>query len=422
MRRSAVRVGKVAIPVALAVLAAAWLVSSYGQQAENLKLTPQQWREDLHFLAHELPKRHANAFHYTSREKFEGAVADLDGRLDQLDSDQSWVGLARITALVGDAHTYLKSPRDDASFPLAVAKFGDDYRVAGVGPGLEKALGARIVKVQDTPVARAAELLYQLFSQDENPTLSENFIAGGLTTGSELRGVGILPDRTTARYTLADDDGKEFTLEVHALSPEESSKLSWTWAFRERPLYRQRPGERFWCQYLAEARTVYCNVRAIRDLGGLERAMLQMVKEQQPDKLVIDLRQNGGGDYNEGLKHLVHPIRDFPSINRKGHLFVLVGPFTFSAAMSNAAHFRYQTAALLVGQTIGEKPNSYQEPREMTLPNSHLTVRYSTKFYQFVESGENIIRPDQEILTTWEDYKAGRDPVLEWVLNYHPGR
>ena len=37
--------------------------------------------------------------------------------------------------------------------------------------------------------------------------------------------------------------------------------------------------------------------------------------------------------------------------------------------MSNSAHFRYQTNAILAGQQIGEKPNSYQEAREMKLPN-----------------------------------------------------
>src|SRR5262249_48090067 len=110
------------------------------------------------------------------------------------------------------------------------------------------------------------------------------------------------------------------------------------------------------------------------------------------------------------------PIRDLPNINSRGHLLVIIGPNTFSAAMANAAQFRSQTAAILVGQPIGEKPDSYQEPRQMTLPNSHLVVRYSTRFYKFVESGENIIRPDQEIKTSWTDFKAGRDPVLEWVF------
>ena len=28
---------------------------------------------------------------------------------------------------------------------------------------------------------------------------------------------------------------------------------------------------------------------------------------------------------------------------------------------------------------------------------------------------KNLVKPDKEIDATWEDYKAGRDAVLEWV-------
>jgi hypothetical protein len=72
---------------------------------------------------------------------------------------------------------------------------------------------------------------------------------------------------------------------------------------------------------------------------------------------------------------------------------------------------------MLVGQTIGERPNSYQESRQVTLPNSGWVVHYSTQYYKFVESEENIVRPDREIIPSWEDYVAARDPVLDWVLN-----
>src|SRR5215471_7748829 len=41
-----------------------------------------------------------------------------------------------------------------------------------------------------------------------------------------------------------------------------------------------------------------------------------------------------------------------------------------SAAMSNAAQYRQQTEAMLVSETIGEKPNSYQESEHMMLPHS----------------------------------------------------
>jgi hypothetical protein len=387
---------------------------------ERLDLSTEQWREDLKYLAHTLPARHANAYHFTSKERFNAAVADLDRQIEHLNSDAMWAGMGKIVALVGDAHTYLQAPQDNASFPIDFAKFGNSYRVEAASQELSRLLGARVVKVGDTPVEHAGELLFQMLAQDENPPLAEAFLEEGLTIGAKLHGLGILPDRNTAQYTLVGDDGKEFTVRVHA-QPAGRPDSELIHASKKQPLSRQRRGESFWCTYVTDSKAVYCNVRLMRDLKKPGRQMLELIEQSKPNKLVIDLRQNPGGDYHEGLKYLVHPVREIPGINRKGHLFVLVGANTFSAAMSNATHFRYQTEAILVGGTIGEKPNSYQESNSFTLPNSHLTVHYSSEFYKFVETGENAVKPDKEIEFTWEDYMAGRDPALEWALNYDVG-
>jgi|HubBroStandDraft_1064217.scaffolds.fasta_scaffold16727_3 hypothetical protein len=385
-------------------------------------LTKSQWHDDLKFLATELPHRHANAFHSISRVQFEAAVADLDRKLDALNSDEIYVGMDRIVNLIGDGHTYIRFPTDDANLPIKLERFGDDYRIIAAAMGYATALGARVLKIDDTPIARAHDLVYSLSPADETPVLRESRVDGFLTIGIILHGTGITHDRNMARYTLTDHSGKEFTVDINSVASGERSKIQWTYPFKQPPLFQQRPDEDFWYTYLSDAHTIYCSFRGYRDLGKHSKGLFDLIKQQHPDKLIVDLRLNGGGDYEQGLKYLVHPIRDLPDINRKGHLFVLIGPNTFSAAMSNSAHFRYQTNATLVGQQIGEKPNSYQEAREMTLPNSRWTVRYSVKFYRFVKSGENLIRPDQEIILSWNQYESGEDPMLEWVLHYgkHP--
>jgi len=394
------------------------LLRSYTTPSADLQLTPQQWREDLRFLARELPKKHKNAFHFISRERFDAEVADLDGKLEKLDADQILVGMQRIAASIGDGHTGVDLP-DTFTFPLIIAEVEGEFRVVRVAPGLEKALGTRVLRIQDTAIAQVKDILCLLTPQDEGPTLYRRYLGSFLITGNVLHGAGITPAPGTARYTLADDSGREFTIQVQGLPATEWSKINWIYVAQEHPLSSQKPQEKFWCTYLSDSRTEYCNVRRMRDLSGPAKEMLDMVAREEPDKLVIDLRQNPGGDYKEGLKHLVHPIAENNTINRKGHLFVLIGPATFSAAMSNATHFRDQTAAILVGQPIGEKPNSYQENRSMQLPNSHLTVSYSTEYYEFVNKGENLVRPDQEIKISWEDFKAGRDPALDWILKYN---
>jgi hypothetical protein len=408
-----------------AAVAAALVSKGNGQEAAKpaapsgplLELTAEQWRDDLRFFARELSKRHANAFHHVSRERFEAEVADLDRRLGRLNSDEVYVGLDRIANLIGDGHTLIQLPPDRANLPVELTCFGDDYRVTHVTAGADRALGARVVKIGDVPIALAREMLLALTPQDETPWLAEGRVSHFLSTGMVLHGCGIVPDRNVARFTLADDGGREFPVDFRALAP--GANPRWLTAYKEPPLFCRRPGEPFWTAYLPESKAVYCCFRGYAGLGKQAAGLFNLVAEKRPDKLVIDLRQNGGGDYTEGLRHLIRPLRNLPDINRKGHLFVLIGPTTFSAAMSNSAHFRAQTAAILVGQPIGEKPNSYQESRRMTLPNSRLVVNYSVRFYKFVdEGGENLIRPDREIVRSWDDYKAGYDPVLEWVLKY----
>jgi hypothetical protein len=110
------------------------------------------------------------------------------------------------------------------------------------------------------------------------------------------------------------------------------------------------------------------------------------------------------------------PLKRRPALNQKGRLFVVIGRQTFSAAMANAIDFRKQTNAILVGEPIGERPNSYSENDEMTLPNSRLVVSYSTKYYKFLDEDVPAVMPDQRIDPDWPAWQAGRDPVMEWIL------
>jgi hypothetical protein len=281
-------------------------------QTENLQLPAAEWREDLAFLARELPARHANAFHYTPLEHFEAAVA-----------------------------------------------------------GLESALGGRVLKIHDTPISRAAELALPLASQDENPPLAQAFVEDALTTSAILHGLGITPDRNAARYTLADDAGREFTVEVQAVPT--GARVTPIRSFMQPPPLPRK--SRF--------------AILVQISSGCAHAVLQCSRHA---KSVHSIKGHAGA-YTAGERWLIHPIRDLASINRKGHLFVVVGAVTFSAAMNNAAQFR-----------------------------SHLTARYSTQYYKFSEGGENAIRPDREIAPSWADCQPGRDPVLEWVLSSDPKR
>jgi hypothetical protein len=234
--------------------------------------------------------------------------------------------------------------------------------------------------------------------------------------GMMLHGLGIIPDRSQTRYRFVNDSGATFDIVARAMPMTAADSVRWRYAFPAPPLSRQRPGESFWFTYIPNDRVVYCNWRGYDGLAQHAAALLALVDSVRPERVLIDMRQNGGGDYTLGQRYVIEPIALRSWLNRPDRLFVAIGAHTFSAGMSNAAQFHTQTRATLVGTPVGERPNSYQEAREVHLPNTWLMVRYSTKYYRFAPSGPNEVRPDLLIRTMWTDYRSGRDPVLDYVL------
>jgi AraC-like DNA-binding protein len=103
------------------------------KDAQAPALTKGQWREDLRYFAGELPKRHKNLYHATSREKFEQAVAELDAAIPSLQDHQIIVRMHQIAATVGDGHTGVHLPPYFKSYPIRLYWFGRELAV-GVHP------------------------------------------------------------------------------------------------------------------------------------------------------------------------------------------------------------------------------------------------------------------------------------------------
>ncbi len=117
-----------------------------------------KWREDLRYLAKELPRKHGDAFHSISREKFEAAVAELDSAIPTLQDPEIILRLQQIMALVGDGHTSLADfpPATFRWYPVALYWFGKDLRVIGTTTTNRQALGAKVVRIRDVSVAAVA--------------------------------------------------------------------------------------------------------------------------------------------------------------------------------------------------------------------------------------------------------------------------
>ncbi len=387
----------------------------------HLSLPKAAWREDLRFLASEIPKRHKNAFHRVTREQFERAVAELDAQITALDDDRIVLGLARIAAMIGDGHTTVNWHWSYRAVPLNLFWFGTELRVTSTIAPYRRALGARVVRVGGVSLSEAFKRAQPYIAQGENEWFVKGRSAGSLTYPALLYAMGLAPDARQASYTFEDARGKRFTLDMRAREPrvgQGARDYRWLDAARETPLYRQRMSEPLWCTYLPQSQTVYFNFKGYPSRDAFKKFALDLftfIDRNPVKRLVVDMRQNGGGDFTRGREYIIPGIKQREAINRRGHLFVVTGRWTYSAGMTNATDFRKETNAILVGEPTGGRPNGYQENREFRLPNSHLNVWVSTQFYEFQKTETPAVMPDQRIDPDWASYLRGRDPVLEWI-------
>jgi hypothetical protein len=266
---------------AAATLLILLLISSTGIAQE---LTPDQWRQDLNYLAKELPKRHKNAFHTVTRERFDAAVHELDLAIPNLQSHEVVVGMMRLVAMVGDAHTELSGVGDNfRRFPLNVYWFANELRVTRIASRYKEAAGAKVIKIGETGVIEANARLAQL-APHENTYWLRLLSASFAPYAEILHALKLIPDLQHGSWTFEDDSGKQFTLQLETIKT--GDPVEWISASPQLPLYRQKSDEQFWSTYLRDSQTVYVNFRGYRDkFDEHAQELLNLVKEKSPQRL-----------------------------------------------------------------------------------------------------------------------------------------
>jgi hypothetical protein len=186
------------------------------------------------------------------------------------------------------------------------------------------------------------------------------------------------------------------------------------------PLFRSHPKQDYWHQYLEETGTLFIQYNVCANdpkqrFSEFAAAVLADADTHTVKPVVIDLRENGGGD-----SRVIRPLMSglVKRLGKVGPFYVLIGPRTFSSAVDNAVELRDTLHATLMGEATGGKASSYGELKFVVLPNSKVKVRYTSKWFAArKDSTSGSLAPDVPAPRNLAAALSGRDPALEAALS-----
>ena len=431
--------------IASGCVASSAAVSGAQNVAPRYTLTADQWREDLRVMMEQLPRVHRNLHHTTPAATFDSAAKALHERIPSLTRHQIILEMARIVALAGDGHTNIYPTRDAAigfrMLPVALHLFRDGVHVRAAHRIHADLAGARVVRIGGVSLDEAYQRVRPYIGRDNE--MGVKFFAPHLLAMPEvLHAIGLAPSADSVLFDF-EIGGAPRSVWLRPVGPVElmsaDADASWRrrtgWVdAREKatdaePLWLSRDPAKalWWFTVLPGTRTVYAQINQVRNaptetFADFTSRLLAAVDSVGADRLVLDLRLNRGGN-GQLLRPLVNGILKRPNVNERGKLVVLIGRSTWSAAQFLLNDLQKYADATFVGEPSGSKGNHYGDSRRITLPNSGITVRAATIYWQAWSPGDvrPWTAPDVTAELSSGDYARNHDPVLATALSYVPG-
>ena len=380
------------------------------------------WQADLEQLANELPLLHKNLFFNQEKEQFNTSIRILKERVKNMDIYTIVMEIAQIVAAVGDAHTMVAVPRHNR-LPFACYWFQEGIFITSTLPEFEDLLNHKVVKIEGLSIDRVIERVSRIVAH-ENRSFLMSQLPEYLICTDILFGLGIADNIKSVKITLENSKNEHLDVIIPTIkygdwqseSLYEKSRMS-----TGLPLYRKNKDKYFWSEFNQAKKLLYINYNNCKNMPGytVEEFSHQLITDiknnEEIDKLVIDLRNNGGGN-SELFKGFLKWLSTYDRLNCQGRIFVIVGRDTFSSALLNTYYLKFNTNALFLGEPTGGKPNCYGEVKYLSLNSSGLYIRYSTKYYELIDDNTlSSFLPDATFKVTFADYIQNIDPCIAWI-------
>jgi hypothetical protein len=407
----------------------------------SVQFTKGQYREDLRELVKLITKNHPQTYTFISKKEFKKLVREKSEAITDSTSIGQFLWLCEdVAAAVQCVHTFVWWPADfglipdSLLFPLDTWTDGHSLYVTAARNNADKiGAGAEILSINEVSCETLLQAMYDSSPSDGNMRSSKRS-----WVNSVFNTLCPMYFNYPNTYTLKIlEDGK-----IKTIQP---APYKW-----------QAPGEDqhnpcpdHLCFELVEKDQV--GILTIQSFDYYEQdfaifksfvdSAFSVLNAQHVEQLIIDLRQNGGGDSKCGsylIEHIAsHPYcywpldtnatwqRDLhaiiqPNENRfKGVPYVLIDGGGLSTTGHVCSILKENQFAVLVGEELGSSYTCNDGSMFGSLPHTALQYRVPTITYSTCATSlkkDEGVMPDLEVLQTLRDLIEGTDAQMNYVL------
>jgi len=347
---------------------------------------------------------------------------DFDDRMNELlirlpqykNDDQVKVELSKVLASLQQVHTNLELG-DELKIPFKLYEHQGKLFVTNTLPDYEDVLYMELIEINHHKVSKIMEEVSEVVSVDNDIGLNVG-IPSKIISYTVLHGLGVIKEQDKVVLTFQRENGERTTITATMIS-EYDPTLRLINPYQDSLLYKKLGASNYGHTYLPEESALYIAYNSCQE--DTQYSMEKFTQDVMADanqfpvtKIIIDLRSNGGGDSNV-IQPLISELLLLPK--SKQNVLVLIGRNSASSAILNAIQIQKNFQAKLLGEAPNGDANKPGNTLPLELPESGLTINYSTKNFN---TNPGILEPDIPVDYTIEDFKLGNDPVLNAALAY----
>jgi hypothetical protein len=382
-----------------------------------------KWIDDIEQYQKGIETLHINPFSKISKEKFENEVNSLKRELNNLSDFEIIIELMKITRKIGDGHTAVSLRGQDVKFfPLEVMNFGDEWRIVKIDNSYKEFLGYKLIGINGFSIDEVINKMQNVVPYVENSQSQITRISDYINISEFLYGLGIIDSVSEASFTFQHDDGAKISFAINSVNRDyylDNSNFNQFELIHPNIEKPEKPElDYFWFAPVMNTEALYIKFKSYPEYSKMDeicKSIYQYIENNKVKQVIIDMRNNGGGDYFVGVL-LAFYLNLCDTIEWENGVYVISDKEVFSAATVNVIQYRQMLNAKIIGEPTGSNPKGYQDMDEFVLNNSKLIITYSKRFFKFTEENTDGVIPDVLIDYNWDDYYNGKDNMLEWII------